>query len=62
MGRPRTGQTPVRSVRIGRVWDQAHAVAEERGERLAVIIERLLRRYIANHERAKKQTEPRESE
>jgi hypothetical protein len=49
MGRPATGQTPVRTVRIGPVWDEALAIAKERGDRMPVIIEAALRRYIARH-------------
>jgi hypothetical protein len=48
-GRPATGQTRMRSFRMGPVWDDARAVANERGENLRDVIERYLRRYIANH-------------
>lgn len=48
-GRPATGQTPVRTLRMGPVWDEARAVAKERGENLRDVIERYLRRYIAAH-------------
>lgn len=50
-GRPATGQTPNRSFRMGPVWDEARAVAKDRGENLRDVIERYLRRYIAAHKR-----------
>lgn len=48
-GRPATGQTPVRTVRIGRVWTEAKAIADSRQEFLRDVIEVCLRRYIARH-------------
>jgi hypothetical protein len=48
-GRPPTGQTPVRTVRIGAVWDQAHAVAKDRKESLAEVIAAALHRYVARY-------------
>jgi hypothetical protein len=51
LGRPPTGQTPMRSFRMGPVWDEARTVADERGEKLRDVIERYLRRYIAAHRR-----------
>lgn len=48
-GRPATGQVPVRTVRVGRIWDQARAVAKERGERFADVVERELVRYVHRH-------------
>lgn len=47
MGRPATGQTPVRTVRIGDAWDEARANAEADGEKFADVVDRLLRRYNA---------------
>lgn len=49
VGRPATGQTPVRTVRIGKVWDDARQTAADRGEKLGDVIERYLRRYVAAH-------------
>lgn len=46
LGRPATGQTPVRTVRIGAAWDEAKATADEHGDRMADIIEAALRRYV----------------
>jgi hypothetical protein len=48
-GRPATGETPMRSFRMGPVWDEARTVAKERNENLRDVIERYLRRYIAAH-------------
>lgn len=48
-GRPATGQTPVRSLRMGHVWDDAKAVADRRGEKLHLVIEAALRRYVARN-------------
>lgn len=53
-GRPvTTGTTPKRNLRIGEVWDEAEAIAKERGETMSdvarPILERGLRRYINQH-------------
>jgi hypothetical protein len=45
-GRPRTGVTPKRNIRIGEVWDAAAALAATRGETMTAVIERALRRYL----------------
>jgi hypothetical protein len=50
-GRPATGQTKPRSVRVGDVWDEAHAIALGRGDKFAEIIEAALRRYVQRHRR-----------
>lgn len=48
-GRPATGSDPVRTVRVGPVWDEARATAKRRGESLATIITTALARYVARH-------------
>lgn len=49
-GRPATGKTPHRTVRIGDpVWLPAQAIAAARGETMTAVIERALRRYINQH-------------
>ena len=48
-GRPATGQVPVRTVRVGPIWDEAKAVAEEQGEKFSDVIDTLLKRYVARH-------------
>lgn len=48
-GRPATGQTPNRSVRIGSAWDRARAEAERRGETIATVIEHALEEYAVEN-------------
>lgn len=48
-GRPATGQVPVRTVRVGAVWDEAHEIAKVRGEKFSDVIAALLKRYVARH-------------
>ncbi len=52
-GRPATGVTPKRNIRVGDIWDQAAAIAERRGETMTEIvvpvIERELRRYVERY-------------
>lgn len=49
-GRPPTGTTPLRSIRIGDpVWQPAKQIAAQRGETLTSVIERALRAYIRRH-------------
>ena len=45
-GRPATGKTPTRSVRIGGIWDRARAIAEQRNETITDVIERALEDYV----------------
>jgi hypothetical protein len=46
-GRPvTTGTTQVRTVRIGDVWDEAHALAKARGESMREVLERALKHYV----------------
>jgi hypothetical protein len=45
-GRPATGQTPVRPIRLGPIWDRARRAAAEDGEKLAVFVERALTREL----------------
>jgi len=48
-GRPRTGVTPNRTLRVGPVWDAAAAIAAERGETITSVITRALERYVVRH-------------
>lgn len=48
-GRPATGVTPKRNIRIGTIWDQAETIAKQRGERMTQVVEAELRRYVARH-------------
>lgn len=43
-GRPATGQTPKRNVRIGDVWDQSERLARALGMRMTAYVEEALRR------------------
>ncbi|MFD6565405.1 hypothetical protein [Micromonospora profundi] len=45
-GRPATGKTPTRSMRLGPVFDQAKAKAEAGGETITAVVERLLAEYV----------------
>lgn len=51
-GRPATGQTPVRTVRIGNVWDRCMTLAQQRGEKMTALVERAL---IAEEKRLNRQ-------
>ena len=48
-GRPRTGVTPKRNIRVGQIWDDAARIAADRGETMTAVIERALQRYVARH-------------
>ena len=50
-GRPPTGVTPKRNIRVAAVWDDAAAIANARGETITSVIEAALRRYVARHGR-----------
>lgn len=46
-GRPATGRTPVRSIRVPeQLWRAAKARAAERGESITEVIVRALERYV----------------
>ena len=58
MARPKTGVTPVRNIRIAEdLWRAAQAAAKDRDEPLTAVIERALRRYVADHERAQRRAQ-----
>lgn len=48
-GRPATGQTRNRSMRLGDVYDEAQKIAAARGDRLSKIVEDALAAYVAQH-------------
>ena len=55
MGRPATGQTPVRSVRISDpIWNEAKSNAEAEGLTISDVIARLLDRYNAAEARKRR--------
>jgi hypothetical protein len=45
-GRPRTGVTPKRNIRVGKIWDEAAGLAAADGETMTALVERLLQRYV----------------
>ena len=57
-GRPATGKTPVRTTRIGPIWDEAAAIAAERGETMTAVVERGLQRYVTRHRRGQAEEIP----
>lgn len=46
-GRPPTGVTKKRDVRVGDIWDEAAAIAKTDGEKMPALITRLLHEYVA---------------
>lgn len=46
-GRPATGVTKKRDVRVGPVWDEAAGYAAEDGENMPALLTRLLGEYVA---------------
>ncbi|GII84614.1 hypothetical protein Ssi03_26040 [Sphaerisporangium siamense] len=51
-GRPATGQTPNRTVRVpDEVWDEAKRKADEEGTNVTDVVNDCLRRYIAKKKR-----------
>lgn len=59
-GRPPTGVTPKRNIRVGTIWDEAEAIAKARGETMTAAVEAGLRWYISEHgpEQAQKANGP----
>jgi hypothetical protein len=43
---------------MGPIWEEARAIAKERGDKLPAIIEAALCRYVARHRRTKKEGKP----
>lgn len=55
MGRPKTGRTPIRTVRIpDPIWNAAAALAEARGESVSTVIRRGLLEYVEGKPRSRK--------
>lgn len=48
-GRPATGVTPKRNIRVGEIWDEAEAIAKDRGENMAQLVTRLLHTWVAEN-------------
>lgn len=45
-GRPPTGVTPKRYLRVGALWDEATNLARERGETMTALVTRALEREV----------------
>lgn len=56
-GRPATGNAPSRSIRMGVTWDEAAALAEQRGETMRAFTERALELEIRRVRRIERGTE-----
>lgn len=53
--RPRTGETPIRHVRVAdKVWDQIGAIAAEQGRTVTAVVLDALNRYIAWYRKQKR--------
>lgn len=52
MGRPKTGETKVRAIRVpDALWNQAQALAQARGESVSAVIRRGLAEYVESEGR-----------
>jgi hypothetical protein len=52
VARPKTGETPIRHVRVsGRIWDQIGVIAREEGRTVSAVVIDALTRHIAWHKR-----------
>lgn len=60
-GRPATGQTPKRNVRIGQVWDDGEELAHALGMTMTAYVERALRRENPRAARELRGTVPADS-
>jgi predicted transcriptional regulator len=58
MGRPRTGETPIRHVRVGdSLWSQIAEIAREQGRSVTAVVIDALKRYVAWYRRQKRADE-----
>ena len=54
--RPRTGETPIRHVRVAdKLWDQIADIAREQGRSVTAVVLDALRRYVDWYKRQKRQ-------
>lgn len=60
-GRPATGVTPKRNIRVGDVWDQAEQYAKADGETMTSLVTRLLARWVEQQRLAVDQGDSKES-
>lgn len=53
--RPRTGETPIRHVRVpDKVWDQIGLIARDQGRTVTAVVLDALGRYIDHHKRQRR--------
>lgn len=45
-GRPPTGETPKRYLRVGQLWEEAATLAAQRGETMTALVIRALEREV----------------
>jgi len=48
-GRPATGVTAKRNIRVGQPWDDAEKIASAHGETMTMLVTRLLENYVRRH-------------
>lgn len=46
-GRPRTGITPKRNIRVGQLWEDAEGLAHRQGKTMTQLVHELLEAYVA---------------
>jgi hypothetical protein len=52
VARPKTGETPIRHVRVDdKLWNQVGEIAREQGRSVSAVVLDALRRYVASHKR-----------
>lgn len=59
-GRPATGETPKRNVRIGAIWTEGEALAAKLGITMTAYVEEALKRHNAKAERDLRRSTPQE--
>lgn len=58
MPRPKTGETPIRHVRVDDgLWGQIAEIAREQGRSVTAVVIDALKRYVASHRRQQKRTD-----
>lgn len=57
-GRPATGITPKRNIRVGAIWDEAEKVAKRRQETMTVFVIRAIEREVQRIREEEGETEP----
>ncbi len=56
--RPKTGETPIRHVRVAdELWQQVADIAREQGKSITAVVVDALKRHVAAHKRSKRSAE-----